>query len=74
MGYVLILLGIVGFFNNPVIGLFGVNALQNVVHLIGGGLGVWLVAKGSSKSFNKWLGIIGVVLAILGFIPATAAL
>ena len=74
VGVVLILLGLIGFFNNPVLGYFGVNGLQNIVHLIGGVLGLVLANKGSGKSFNKWLGIIGVILAILGFIPSTAAL
>ncbi|MBI2575961.1 DUF4383 domain-containing protein [Candidatus Woesearchaeota archaeon] len=74
VGVVLILLGLIGFFSNPVLGYFGVNSLQNIVHLIGGVLGLVLANKGSGKAFNKWLGIIGVILAILGFIPSTAAL
>jgi hypothetical protein len=74
MGGVLVLIGILGFFMNPLLGLFGVNALQNIVHLLGGALGLWLGNSGSGKAFNMWLGIVGAVLAVLGFIPATAAL
>ncbi|MDA1197053.1 MAG: DUF4383 domain-containing protein [Nanoarchaeota archaeon] len=69
VGVVLVLLGIIGFFNNPILGYFGVNTLQNVVHLAGGAIGLWLVSKGSSQAFNKWVGILGVLLGILGFVP-----
>ncbi len=74
MGVVLILLGLIGLFRNPILGYFGVNALQTIVHLAGGILGLVLANKGSGKSYNKWVGIIGVILAILGFIPSMAAL
>ena len=69
IGAVLVLVGLIGFVNAPILGLFGVNAAQNVLHLVGGGLGLWLATKGSGKSFNMWLGIIAVVVAVLGFVP-----
>ena len=74
IGAVLVLVGLIGFFNNPILGLFGVNAAQNILHLVGGGLGLWIAMQGGSKSYNMWLGIIAVVVAILGFIPPTAEL
>ena len=69
IGAVLLLVGLLGFFPNPLVsstGLFGVNTYQNILHLVGGGLGLWLGSKGSSKAYNMWLGIIAAVVAVLG--------
>ena len=75
LGVVLVLLGLVGFVNNPVLGLFGVNALQNVVHLLGGAAVIWFGYKaGAAKSTNMWLGIAGLVLGVLWFIPGVSGL
>ena len=82
-GIVLILLGIVGFVtpggmymqpSDPAIaakalGMFPVNLLHNVVHLL---LGIWGVAayrswKGS-KSFFVWVGVIFAALTVAAFI------
>lgn len=67
IGAVLVLLGIIGFFNNPILSLFGVNAAQNVLHLVGGALILWLAFKGSAKPTNMWVGIIALVVGILWF-------
>ncbi len=68
LGAVLVLLGLVGFVNAPIIlGIFGVNAAQNVLHLVGGALGLWLATKGSGKAFNMWTGIIALVVGVLWF-------
>ena len=72
IGAVLILVGLIGFFNNPIFGLFGVNPAQNVLHLVGGALGVWLGMRtvNAAKAYNMWLGIVAAVVAVVGFIPA----
>ena len=69
IGAVLVLVGLLGFFNNPILGLFGVNTAQNLLHIVGGALGLWLATKGSAKAYNQWLGIIAAVVAVLGFVP-----
>lgn len=72
IGAVLVLVGILGFVPNPLVskdGVFTVNAAQNVLHLAGGALGLWLASKGSGKAYNMWLGIIAAVVAVLGFVP-----
>ncbi len=74
IGAVLALVGVLGFFMNPILGLFGVNTYQNILHLVGGALGLWFGNSGSGKSFNMYLGIVSAVVAVLGFIPATATL
>lgn len=73
-GAVLLLVGVLGFFMNPILGLFGVNTAQNILHLVGGVVGLWLGYNGSGKAFNMWLGYISGVVALLGFVPVTATL
>ena len=63
----LVLLGLVGFFNNPILGLFGVNVAQDLLHLVGGALILWLAMKGSAKSTNMWVGIVALVVGLLWF-------
>ena len=67
IGVVLLLIGIVGLFTSNIIG-FGVNVYQSILHIIGGGLGVWLASKNKPKGYNMWLGYIAVVVVLLGFI------
>jgi len=73
IGVVLVLLGLLGFVMQPLIlGIFGVNMAQNLLHLVGGGL--WLAMKGSAKATNMWTGIIALVVGILWFIPGAGTL
>ena len=67
IGVVLLLLGIVGYFNNPILGYFGVNVAQDILHLVGGALILWLAMKGSAKSTNMGLGVIALVVGLLWF-------
>ena len=73
VGIVLAIIGIWGLFSDNVLG-FGVNVTQSVLHLIAAIFGIYVGTKGAGPGFNKSIGIIGVVLAILGFISGTAAL
>ena len=67
IGAVLVLLGLVGFVNHPILGIFGVNVAQDVLHLVGGALIIWLAMQGSAKTTNMWVGIIALVVGILWF-------
>ncbi len=70
VGLVLLLLGIWGFLSDGLIlGIFGVNTYQNVLHIVVGVLGLWIGMK-NPKGFNLWLGWIALAVGILGFIPA----
>src|SRR3989344_3918602 len=71
IGAVLVLLGLVGFFNHPILGIFGVNIAQDVLHLVGGALILWLAFKGSAKPTNMWVGIVALAVGILWFVPFT---
>jgi hypothetical protein len=74
IGGVLAAVGVLGFFNNPILGLFAVNTLHNIVHLLSGGLGLWLANSGKGQMFNQYFGIAYTVIAVLGFIPVTAGI
>ena len=74
IGAVLVLVGLIGFFNAPIFGLFGVNAAQNILHLVGGAVLLWFGYQGSGKTPNMWLGIIAAVVGVLGFVPGANTL
>lgn len=70
-GVIFIIVGILGFISNPIVGgmgFFQANGAHNVVHIL---LGlVLLLASGTEAKAAVWLKIIGIVylvVAILGF-------
>ncbi|HET6637365.1 MAG TPA: DUF4383 domain-containing protein [Gemmatimonadota bacterium] len=82
-GWVFVLVAIWGFFVSggsmdagmdapAILGLFPVNVLHNVAHLI---LGLWgIVASrnfGSAKTYAQIAGVLYLVLAVLGFVDPT---
>ena len=73
VGIVLGIIGIWGLFSDTVLG-FGVNPTQSVLHIIAAAFGIYIGTKGEGPGYNATIGWIGVVLGILGFIPATASI
>ena len=73
IGAVLVLVGLLGFvpgIGQPLLlGIFGVNTAQNLLHLVGGALMFWFGWKGDGKTPNMTLGVISAVVAVLGFVP-----
>lgn len=88
-GVVFIVVGIVGFFPSPpgpdalpltmdhghglALGLFPINTLHNVVHILFGVLGL-MAARGallSAKGYFAFLAVAYGLLAVLGLLPAT---
>ncbi len=82
-GWVFVLIAVWGFFVTggsmeagmdapAILGLFPVNVLHNLAHLI---LGIWgIVASrsfGSARSYAQIAGILYLVLAVLGFVDPT---
>ena len=73
-GAVYVLVGVLGFvLPSPLLGLFGVNVLHNIVHLAIGGL--WLFAAfaapmgaDSPRKISQVIGIVYLLVAILGFV------
>ena len=77
LGIVLLLVGILGFFNNPLVGkdgFFGTNVWQDVLHLIAGAIGIYAGTKGKGQGYNMVVGWIGIALGVLGFIPGVSTL
>lgn len=69
LGIIFVILGIWGFFQNPILGLFLVGPVHNWVHLISGILAVIFASRGEvpAKQFAKVFGVIYGFLAITGF-------
>lgn len=71
-GVIFVLVGVLGFFPNPLVGMEGVfetDALHNIVHLLFGIilLVVAMKAPGKSALWLKILGAVYLLLALLGF-------
>lgn len=70
-GVVFVLVGILGFVPNPIVGMDGIfetDAMHNIVHLL---FGVLLLVAGKIGGPSLWLKILGavyLVLAVLGFL------
>jgi hypothetical protein len=72
IGIVFILVGILGFIQNPILGLFAVNTAHNLVHLISGAFILAGVYSFGSGTALKVVGVIYAIVAILGFVmPGT---
>lgn len=69
LGIVAAIVGVWGLFSEMILGIFGVNLLQSVVHLITAGCGIYAGTKGEGKTFNMLLGWIALALGVLGFVP-----
>lgn len=66
VGWVLVLVGILNFFQTPV---FDLNLMpaHAVFHIVAGLLGIW-AAKEHASGYAMWVGIVGILLAIIGFL------
>ncbi len=71
IGITMTFFGIAGFLtDSSLLVLFGVNLLHESAHLITGLLGLFagIYAQGKlAKHYNKWIGLLYIVLGILGF-------
>src|SRR3989344_572772 len=73
-GWVLLVIGVLGFVpgittNGHLLGIFDVNAMHNLVHIVSGLAALYLASKGaeSAQTFFKVFGVIYAVVALLGF-------
>ena len=70
LGVVFVILGLLGFVNNPLLGLFEVNAVLNLIHLVTGILLLVYAGKPESnaKTLAVVLGVIYALVTVLGFL------
>jgi hypothetical protein len=81
-GVVLLLVGILGFIpgittsDQMLLGIFHVNALHNIVHLVSGAAGLWAAKSGmkSAKMYFQVFGVIYALVAVLGFVYGDEAI
>lgn len=75
VGAVLTIIGIWGFFSGGSVLGFQVNVLHNLIHLVLGLLGLYfgLMASDNAKGYNKWVGVIYIVVALLAWLVAPIA-
>jgi hypothetical protein len=68
LGLVLLVVGILGFvMPSPLLGLFGVNALQSVLHIIAGAA-IYFGYKGMGRGANQVIGVIAAIVGVLYFV------
>lgn len=73
-GIVFLLIGIIGFIpaltpGGSILGIFMVNGIHSIVHLLFGVLGVAAALTGTSVLYNRAGGVIYLLIGVLGFIP-----
>jgi hypothetical protein len=72
LGIVLVVIGLLGFVNHPVLGIFEVNNLHNLIHLVSGVLAIMFARMGelSAKKLALVLGVVYALVTVLGFLLA----
>lgn len=77
LGVVLLLVGLLGFLlSSPLLGLFEVDSLHNIIHIASGALALILVSMGYSmaRMYLILFGIIYLVVAAIGYVQQTTVL
>lgn len=79
-GWIFIVLGVLGFFANPVVGTaagawFMADTAHNLVHLISGIIFLWVAYGAADKAGTvlKVFGVIYLLVALLGFFSSTGS-
>ena len=74
LGAVLVLVGLLGFVNNPVMGLFAVDTMHNLVHIVTGALVLYAGYAGGTvmRRILQVLGIVYLLVTLAGFIAPGA--
>lgn len=70
LGVVFVIVGVLGFFQDPVLGIFEVDMVHNIVHLLSGVVALLMASMGeaSAKTYAKVFGLVYLLVTVLGFI------
>lgn len=70
LGVVFLLIGAIGFFSDPILGIFDVDPVHNVIHLVSGALALYFANKGGKamKTFAIVFAVVYGLVTILGFV------
>lgn len=76
LGAVFLVIGVLGFFNNPILGVFHVNLAHNIIHLVSGVLAIYFGSRGEvqGKTFALVIGVVYLLVTVLGFIQGSGPL
>jgi uncharacterized protein DUF4383 len=69
LGIIFVLLGILGFFSENVLGIFHVNGTHNWVHLLSGVVAIVMSMRGEdmARMYAKVFGVVYAIVTVLGF-------
>ena len=72
LGVVFVAIGLLGFVNDPILGIFEVDAMHNIVHLLSGVLALGAVAMGMDavRTYSKIFGVVYGLVAVVGLLTA----
>lgn len=70
LGVVFVVVGLLGFVNDPVLGVFEVDMLHNVIHILSGILALAAVGMGADmmRLYAKAFGVVYLLVGIVGFV------
>lgn len=70
LGVVFVAVGLLGFVNDPVLGIFEVDMLHNIIHLAAGLLALGAVGMGENmmRLYARVFGLVYGLVAVLGFL------
>jgi hypothetical protein len=70
IGVVFVLVGIIGFFSDPILGIIDVDAIHNIIHLATGILAIVFAMQGEARGRKFFLifGIVYALITVLGFV------
>jgi hypothetical protein len=81
-GLILVILGVLGFIpgitndDKMIFGIFQVDTLHSIVHIVVGAIGLWMGMSGadSAKNYLRIFGVIFALFAVIGFLQGDTIL
>ena len=68
LGIVFVAIGLLGFVTEPILGIFAVDPMHNIIHLLSGVLGLAAVAMGAgaTRTYARVFGVLYALVAVVG--------